>query len=204
MKDLSKKQREVYEFLKSEIKSKGFPPSVREICSAVGLSSTSTVHTHLGSLERKGYIRREPSKNRSIEILENNFYNHLRDIIDVPLLGRVTAGEPILAVEDIEDTFPIPFTYLNKYDDYFMLRVKGDSMIEKGIHSGDMIIVRKQQTAVNGDIVVALIDDSATVKTYYKERGHFRLEPANPDYEPIIVDELSIIGKVAGLIRFYR
>lgn len=200
---LSKKQKEVFEFLKKEIKAKGFPPSVREICAAVNLSSTSTVHAHLESLERKGYIRRNPTKNRSIEILEENFYNSMSEMVSVPLIGKVTAGEPILARENIEDTFPIPFAYLNKYDDYFMLRVKGDSMIEKGIQNGDMVIVRRQQSAGDGDMVVALIDDSATIKTFFKGKDNFRLEPANPAYEPIIVDDLSILGKITGLIRFY-
>lgn len=202
--ELSKRQRSVYEFIKLSIRSNGYPPSVREIGEAVGLSSTSTVHSHLETLEEKGYIRRKESKNRCIEVCENNFYDPKREMVYMPIIGKVAAGEPIFAEENVEDTFPMPLEYFSSNEDYFILRVSGDSMIEAGIHNRDMIIVRKQETARNGDIVVALIDDSATVKTFYKEKNHYRLQPENPHYDPIIVKEVSILGVVAGLFRTYR
>ena len=202
--NLSKRQKEIYEYIKKMIRDHGYPPSVREICAAIGLSSTSTVHTHLETLEKKGYIKKGNSKNRCIEILEQNFYTMNREMIHLPIVGRVAAGEPILAEENIEDTFPMPLEYFNTNDTYFMLRIQGDSMIDAGIHNRDMIIVRKQPFAKNGDIVVALIDDSATVKTFYKEKNRYRLQPENEYYEPIYVETVEILGVVTGLFRTYR
>ena len=199
---LSAKQALILDFLKKEIKRNGYPPTVREICDAVGLSSTSTVHAHLESLERKGYIRRSPAKNRSTEILEDNFYSSGRELAYVPILGDVAAGMPIFAEENIEDTFPIPIEHV-KNDTCFMLHVKGDSMMDEGILDGDLVLVRQQQTASNGDIVIALLDDSATVKTFYREAAHIRLQPANKAFAPMIMDDCEILGKVIGLYRRY-
>ncbi|MCL2421468.1 MAG: transcriptional repressor LexA [Defluviitaleaceae bacterium] len=199
---LSAKQQMILDFLKKEIKRNGYPPTVREICDAVGLSSTSTVHAHLESLERKGYIRRSPTKNRSTEILDENFYNNGHELAFVPIVGNVAAGVPILAEENIEDTFPIPIDQV-KNDPCFMLHVKGDSMIDEGIFDGDLVLVRQQQTATNGDIVIALIDDSATVKTFFREAGQIRLQPANKAFTPIVVNDCEILGKVIGLYRRY-
>ena len=203
MEKLTRMQKVVYNYLKSQIKENGYPPSVREICDAIGLSSTSSVHAHLETLTEKGWINRSKSKNRSIEILEEGFYSPLREVVNIPIVGTVAAGTPIYADENIEDTFPIPVEYLQTSSDHFMLRVRGDSMVDCGIFNNDLVIVRQQNTATNGDIVVALIDDSATVKTYYKERGHFRLQPENSEYSPIIVDEVAILGVVMGLFRKY-
>ena len=202
MNDLSAKQLEILSYMKNEVSQKGYPPSVREICMAVGLKSTSTVHGHLERLEKKGYIRRDPTKPRAIEILDpSDNIIHKREMVDVPIVGNVTAGVPILAVENIEDTFPIPIEYVNN-DEVFMLRVKGDSMIEAGIFNKDLILVRQQSFADNGDIVVALLDDDyATVKTFYKEKDHIRLQPENAALSPIIVSDVSIVGKVIGLFR---
>lgn len=197
---LTEKQQLVYDFLKKQIKTKGYPPTVREICEAVNLSSTSTVHSHLESLEKKGYIRKSPSKNRSIEILEENFYDKPGDIVYVPIVGNVAAGAPILATENIEGTFPIPVDYINN-NDVFMLRIKGDSMTDAGIFHRDLVLVAQQPWADNGDIVVALIDDSATVKTFYQEEDHVRLQAENPAYQPILTKEVRILGKVIGLYR---
>ncbi|MDR1536735.1 MAG: transcriptional repressor LexA [Clostridiales bacterium] len=199
---LSRKQEQILSFLKSEIRKKGYPPTVREICDAVQLSSTSTVHTHLESLERKGYIKRSPAKNRSIEILEDNFYGFSDKVVSVPIVGQVTAGAPILAQENIEGSFPIPVDYIPN-SDVFILTVKGDSMIDVGIHDKDFIIVSQQPSADNGDIVVALLEDSATVKTFFQEEDHIRLQPANASFEPIIVEDCKILGKVVGLYRKY-
>jgi len=199
---LSAKQQLILDFIKKEIKKNGYPPTVRETCDAVGLSSTSTVHAHLETLERKGYIRRSPTKNRSTEILEDNFYNNSREYVNVPIVGNVAAGMPILAEENIEDTFPIPIDHV-KNDKCFMLYVKGDSMSDEGIFDGDLVLVRQQQTASNGDIVIAMIEDSATVKFFYREAGHIRLEPANKAYSPLITDDCEILGKVIGLYRRY-
>ena len=175
---LSEKQRKILDFLKQEILTRGYPPSVREICDAVGLKSTSTVHGYLERLEKKGLIRRDPTKPRAIEILDDTTYVFKKELVNVPIVGRVTAGQPILAVENIEDTFPIPAQYLhNTQNDVFMLSVKGDSMIEAGILDGDLVIIEKKPTAQNGDMVVALIEDEATVKTFYKEVDHIRLQP---------------------------
>ena len=203
MEKLTRMQKVVYNYLKSQIKENGFPPSVREICDAIGLSSTSSVHAHLETLAAKGWIKRSKAKNRSIEILEEGFYSPLREVVNVPILGTVAAGSPIYADENVEDTFPIPVEYLQTSSDHFMLRIRGDSMADCGIFNNDLVIVRQQNTATNGDIVVALIDDSATVKTYYKERGRFRLQPENSEYSPIIVDEVTILGIVTGLFRKY-
>ncbi|ADQ46076.1 SOS-response transcriptional repressor LexA [Caldicellulosiruptor bescii] len=198
-KQLTKKQEEILEFIKKRIKEKGYPPAVREICEATGLKSTSTVHGHLTRLEKKGYIRRDPSKPRAIEIVDEEFYVH-RNVVQLPLVGKVTAGEPILAVENIEETMTLPYDLVGT-EDAFLLRVRGDSMIEAGIFDNDIIIVRRQNVAENGDIVVALIDDEATVKRFYKEHDHIRLQPENKAMEPIIVKDVKILGKVIGLIR---
>ena len=204
MEKLSQKQFEILEYMKKAVREKGYPPSVREICDAVGLKSTSTVHGHLERLERKGYIRRDPAKPRAIEIFSDNDSvnsdGSSRELIEVPIVGTVTAGIPILATENIEDTFPIPSDYAPN-GNIFMLRVKGDSMINAGIFNKDLIMVRQQNTADNGDIVVALIEDFATIKTYYKENGYIRLQPENPTMSPIIVRDVSILGKVVGLYR---
>ncbi|HHU49029.1 MAG TPA: transcriptional repressor LexA [Clostridiales bacterium] len=202
---LSEKQRKILDFLKQEILTRGYPPSVREICDAVGLKSTSTVHGYLERLEKKGLIRRDPTKPRAIEILDDTTYVFKKELVNVPIVGRVTAGQPILAVENIEDTFPIPAQYLhNTQNDVFMLSVKGDSMIEAGILDGDLVIIEKKPTAQNGDMVVALIGDEATVKTFYKEVDHIRLQPENSAMEPIIVKDVTILGKVIGVIRMFH
>lgn len=200
---ITAKQQEILDFIKSEILQKGYPPAVRDICEAVHLKSTSSVHSHLETLEKNGYIRRDPTKPRAIEIMDENFYMLRREVVNVPMLGTVAAGQPILAVENIDSYFPIPAEYLPKGES-FMLKVKGDSMINAGIFDGDQIIVQKRNTAENGDMVVALVDDSATVKTFYKEKGHYRLQPENDTMEPIIVNEVSILGKVCGVIRVFQ
>ena len=201
---ISKKQSEILEYIKQEIVSRGFPPAVREICEAVGLKSTSSVHSHLETLEKNGYIRRDPTKPRAIEILDENFGMLRRDMVNVPMVGRVAAGQPILAEENIEGYFPVPAEFMPK-EPTFMLQVKGESMINAGILNGDHILVKEQKTAENGEKVVALIDDSATVKTYYKENGHYRLQPENDYMEPIIVEcNLEILGKVIGVFRFMK
>ena len=193
-------QREILEYIKETILKKGYPPAVREICEAVRLKSTSSVHSHLEQLEKNGYIRRDPTKPRTIEIIDDTFNLARREVVNVPLLGTVAAGAPILAQENIENYFPIPVEMLpNK--EIFMLKVKGDSMIDAGIYNGDRVIVAKADTARNGEIVVALVDDSATVKTFYKEKGRFRLQPQNASMDPIILDEVQILGKVIGLFR---
>lgn len=200
---ISEKQREILEYIKSEIVNKGYPPAVRDICEAVHLKSTSSVHSHLETLEKNGYIRRDPTKPRAIEIMDDSFNMVRREVVNVPLIGRVAAGEPILAVENVEMYFPIP-AELMPNQDCFLLEVHGESMVEAGIFDGDNILVKKQATASNGDIVVALVDDSATVKTFYKENGHFRLQPENSSMDPIIVDQVEILGKVFGVMRFFR
>jgi len=200
---ITTKQKEILEFLKAEILSKGYPPAVREICEAVGLRSTSSVHAHLEALEENGYIRRDPTKPRAIEIMDDNFNLTRREMVNIPIVGRVAAGQPILAVENIENYFPIPTEYLRLTNqDLFMLKVKGESMIEAGICDGDLVVVASQNTARNGDMVVALVEDSATVKTFYKENDYYRLQPENSSMEPIIVDEVEILGKVVGVMRF--
>ncbi len=197
---ISKKQTEILEYIKSEILNKGYPPSVRDICAAVELKSTSSVHAHLETLEKNGYIRRDPSKSRTIEIIDDNFNLTRRELVNVPEVGTVAAGAPLLAVQNIENYFPIPAEMLPNAET-FMLTVKGDSMVNAGIFEGDKLIVSKQETARNGQIVVALIEDGATVKRFYKEDGHIRLQPENDFMDPIIVPDCRILGKVIGLIR---
>ena len=197
---ITKKQTEILEYIKSQILNKGYPPSVRDICTAVNLKSTSSVHAHLETLEKNGYIRRDPTKPRAIEIIDDNFNLTRREVVNVPLIGQVAAGQPLLAVENITSYFPIPAEFIPK-EEVFMLNVKGESMVNAGIYDGDQIIVKQQSTASNGEIVVALVDDSATVKRFYKENGHIRLQPENDFMEPIIVYSCAIIGKVIGLIR---
>ena len=198
---ISAKQKEILEYIKGEILSKGYPPAVREICEAVDLKSTSSVHSHLETLEKNGYIRRDPTKPRAIEILDDDFNLTRREVVNVPIVGHVAAGEPILATENIENYFPIPVEYMPN-EETFMLKVKGESMINAGIFNGDNVLVKKQPNADNGDTVVALVDDSATVKTFYKEDGYYRLQPENDTMDPIIVKECSILGKVFGVFRF--
>lgn len=201
--DLSPRQIEILQYIHRITKEKGYPPSVREIGKAVGLSSSSTVHGHLAQLENKGYIRRDPSKPRAIEILASNDHTDNSPMIPVPLLGQITAGEPILATENIEEVISLPFSLVRHYD-VFMLSVVGDSMIEAGIHDGDYVIVKQQSTAENGDIVAALLDEEATVKRFYKEKDYVRLQPENPQYAPIYTREVTILGKVIGLYRHIR
>ena len=199
---ITKKQSEILEYIKSEILNRGFPPAVREICEAVNLKSTSSVHSHLETLEKNGYIRRDPTKPRAIEIIDDNFNLVRREVVNVPIVGRVAAGEPILAVENIESYFPIPAEFMPNVQT-FMLTVQGESMINAGIFDGDQILVQEQSVANNGDMVVALVEDSATVKTFYKEDGYYRLQPENDNMEPIIVrGDLQILGKVIGVFRF--
>ncbi|MGE5561280.1 MAG: transcriptional repressor LexA [Chloroflexota bacterium] len=198
---LTERQREILDFIKRELRTKGYPPSVREIGEAIGLSSSSTVHGHLARLEEKGLIRRDPTKPRAIEVHD---YDHAIPyagrVINVPVVGRVTAGQPILAVENIEETFPLPIEFARD-DNTFLLVVRGESMIEAGIFDGDYVLVRQQEHAQNGDIVVAMIEDEATVKRFFREDGHFRLQPENRYMDPIIVDDVRILGKVMGLFR---
>lgn len=199
---ISKKQQEILEYIKHEIINRGFPPAVREICEAVNLKSTSSVHSHLETLEKNGYIRRDPTKPRAIEIVDDNFNLVRREMVNVPIIGRVAAGEPLLAIENIESYFPIPAEFMPN-SQTFILNVKGESMINAGILDGDNVIVEQCSSADNGDMVVALVDDSATVKTFYKEDGYYRLQPENDYMDPIIVrGELQILGKVIGVFRF--
>lgn len=197
------KQQEILDFIKSEILAKGYPPAVREICEAVHLKSTSSVHSHLETLEKNGYIRRDPTKPRAIEIMDDEFNLCRREIINIPIIGQIAAGEPIFAEQNIEGYFPI-LPEDAPSGNAFMLNVRGESMINIGIFDGDKILVKEQNTASNGDIVVALVGDSATVKTYYKESGHYRLQPENDSMEPIIVDEVEVLGRVVGLFRSYH
>ena len=200
---ISSKQREILEYIKAEILNKGYPPAVREICEAVKLKSTSSVHAHLETLEKNGYIRRDPTKPRAIEIVDENFNLTRREMVNVPIVGRVAAGEPILAVENIENYFPIPAEFMPN-EQTFILQVQGESMVNAGILDGDYILVEQQTTANDGDMVVALVDDSATVKTFYKENGYYRLQPENDFMEPIIVSDVMIMGKVIGTFRFFK
>nr|WP_330390942.1 transcriptional repressor LexA [Tindallia magadiensis] len=197
------KQKCVLNFLKETVLQRGYPPSVREIGEAVDLKSTSTVHSHLTNLEKKGYIKRDPAKPRAIEIInyQNQDQNISKRMINVPLVGKVTAGEPVLATENIEDVFPLPVDFLDTSEDIFMLTIEGSSMIEAGILDGDQVIVKKQSTAENGDIVVALLEDEATVKRFFKEEKGFRLQPENCHMEPLYVSEVFILGRIIGLIR---
>lgn len=201
---ISVKQQEILDYIKSEIMNRGFPPSVRDICEAVHLKSTSSVHSHLETLEKNGYIRRDPTKPRAIEIIDDNFNLTRREVVNVPLIGHVAAGQPLLAVENVENYFPIPSEFMPNAQVY-MLKVQGGSMINAGILDGDYVVVEQKNTASNGEMVVALVEDSATVKTFYKENGYFRLQPENDYMDPIIVrGELQILGKVIGVFRFMR
>ena len=198
---ISSKQQEILSYIKDEILSRGYPPSVREICDAVHLKSTSSVHSHLETLEKNGYIRRDPTKPRAIEILDDEFGIQRREMVSIPIVGRVAAGEPILATENIESYYPMPVDLLPNAD-LFMLKVRGESMIDAGIFDGDHVIIQHQSTARNGDIVCALVDDSATIKTFYKEDGYYRLQPQNDALSPIITRQCEILGKVIALVRF--
>ncbi|WP_394522101.1 transcriptional repressor LexA [Lacrimispora sp. JR3] len=197
---ITPKQQEILEYIKQTILKKGYPPAVREICEAVHLKSTSSVHSHLETLEEKGYIRRDPTKPRTIEIIDDCFNLTRRELVNVPVLGTVAAGQPLYAEENIENYYPIPSELLPN-GETFMLKVRGNSMINAGILEGDQIIVEHCPTAANGEIVVALVEDSATVKRFFKENGHYRLQPENDSMEPIIVDHVEILGKVIGLFR---
>ena len=211
--ELGKREKDILSFIEKQIKQNGYPPSVREIGKAVGLSSTATVHGYLTKLEQKGYIKKENQKGRTLRLLKGtknknqtelkedskSFYTS-KELVEVPVIGKITAGEPILAVENISDTFPIPIDFVGNSES-FMLTVRGESMIEAGILDGDYILVKKQNVAQNGDIVVALIEDEATVKTFYKEKDHIRLQPQNSAMDPIIVKNCEILGKVAGVFR---
>ena len=201
---ISAKQREILEYIKSEILSRGYPPAVREICEAVNLKSTSSVHSHLETLEKNGFIRRDPTKPRAIEICDDNFQMVRTETASLPVIGTVAAGTPILAEENIDSYFPVPAEILPNGEPSFVLKVKGDSMINVGIFNGDQIFVQQCNTARNGDLIVALVDDSATVKTFYKEKDHIRLQPENDDMDPIIVDDCQILGKVFGVFRYFK
>lgn len=200
---ISKKQQEILDYIKECILQKGYPPAVREICEAVNLKSTSSVHSHLGTLEKNGYIRRDPTKPRCIEIVEDSFNLSRRELINVPIVGTVTAGQPILAIENIESYFPITPDFVSNRE-VFMLKVRGDSMINVGIFDGDLLLVEQTPSAQNGDIVIALLDDSVTVKRFFKENDHFRLQPENDFMSPIITDKLEIVGKAIGLFRSFK
>ena len=203
---ITSKQQEILEYIKDTILKKGYPPAVREICEAVHLKSTSSVHSHLETLEKNGYIRRDPTKPRAIEIVDDNFNLVRRETVNVPIIGKVAAGEPLLAVQNVEGYFPIPSEYMpNKQT--FMLVVQGDSMINAGIFSGDYVVVEKQENAENGDKVVALVEDSATIKTFYKEKDHIRLQPENDFMDPIVISpdqQFQVLGKVIGVFRFMK
>ena len=200
MSELKDKQLLIYEFLKDFTSQKGYPPTVREICKAVGLKSTSSVHGHLKQLEKEGLIKRDPTKPRALEIVDSVIK---KEMINVPIIGKVTAGLPILANENIEDSFTLPLDYVKHNNDLFMLKVSGSSMIKAGILDGDLAIIEKTQTASNGDKIVALIENEATLKTFYRENDHIRLQPENDEMEPIIVDNCSILGKLIGIYRTY-
>ncbi len=200
---ISKKQEEILEYIKSELLSKGYPPAVREICEAVHLKSTSSVHSHLETLEKNGYIRRDPTKPRAIEIMDDTFNLTRREVVNVPVIGRVAAGAPILAEENIENYFPIPMEFMPN-EKTFLLSVKGESMINAGILDGDYVLIKQQSNAENGDMVVALIEDGATVKTFYREEGVIRLQPENDAMEPFILEDVTILGKVVAVMRFFR
>ncbi len=199
---ISDKQQEILEYIKSQIVERGFPPSVRDICSAVHLKSTSSVHSHLETLEKNGYIKRDPTKPRAIEILDDSFNMIRREMISIPVLGQVAAGEPILAEQNIQEYIPFPAEYVTKNQAY-LLRVHGESMVNAGILDGDLVLVEACNTAHNGEIIVAMIEDGATVKRFYKEDGHIRLQPENDAMDPIIVKDCSILGKVRGVFRLF-
>ncbi|MBM7867262.1 transcriptional repressor LexA [Heliobacterium gestii] len=199
--ELSERQKLILNYIRTEIRRRGYPPSVREIGDAVGLTSSSTVHGHLNRLEKAGFIRRDPAKPRALEVLAPDEEDGAkRPLIDIPILGRISAGRPILATENIENTFPLPLDFIRS-DQVFILTVRGESMINAGIHDGDLVIVRIQQTADNGDIVVALLGDEATVKRFFKEKDYYRLQPENDYMEPILIKEVHILGKVIALLR---
>ena len=215
--ELNEREKSILAYIETQVRKEGYPPSVREICKAVGLSSTATVHTYLNKLKEKGYIAKEDQKGRTLKVIKGGKYKNqeyisqmqnnenqdiytAKELVNVPVIGKITAGEPILAVENITDTFPIPVDFIGNSES-FMLKVRGESMIEAGILDGDLILVKKQNTAENGDIVVALIGEEATVKTFYKENGYIRLQPENSALEPIIVPMCEILGKVAGVFR---
>ena len=200
---ISKKQEEILEYIKSELLSKGYPPAVREICEAVHLKSTSSVHSHLETLEKNGYIRRDPTKPRAIEIMDDTFNLTRREVVNVPVIGRVAAGAPILAEENIENYFPIPMEFMPN-EKTFLLSVKGESMINAGILDGDYVLIKQQSNAENGDMVVALVEDGATVKRFFKEEGVYRLQPENDFMDPIIVESVEILGKEIGVFRIMK
>ena len=200
MRQVRDKQNEIYEFLKTYTDNKGYPPSVREICEAVGLKSTSSVHGHLKRLESKGLIKRDPTKPRALEIKDDSIK---KEIINVPIIGKVTAGLPILANENIEEVFPIPLDYISHNQELFILNISGDSMINAGIFDGDLAIIEKCKTAKNGEIVVVLIENEATIKRFYKEKNHIRLQPENDNMEAIIVNNCKLLGRLVGLFRSY-
>ncbi|MDR2889146.1 MAG: transcriptional repressor LexA [Lachnospiraceae bacterium] len=200
---ISSKQQEILEYIKEQILHRGFPPSVRDICEAVNLKSTSSVHSHLETLEKNGYIRRDPTKPRAIEICDDNFQMIRTDMVSIPVLGYVAAGQPIFAEEHIESYFPIPAEVVPSGES-FILKVRGDSMINAGIFNGDRVFVNACNSVNNGDMAVALIDDSAKVKTFYRENGHIRLQPENDEMEPIIVPDCQVLGKVFGVLRLFN
>ena len=200
---ISTKQQEILDYIKDQILKRGFPPSVRDICEAVKLKSTSSVHSHLETLEKNGYIRRDPTKPRAIEICDDSFHMIRTEMVSLPIIGRVAAGEPIFAEENIESYFPVPAEVVPPGES-FVLKVKGDSMINVGIFDGDQVFVNVCNSVRNGEMAVALIDDSATVKTFYKENGRIRLQPENDDMDPIIVDDCQVLGKVFGVMRIFH
>lgn len=204
MEELTARQQEILNYIKTEVQKKGYPPSVREIGEAVGLSSSSSVHAHLEKLEEMGYLRRDPTKPRAIEVLTEDSsigpFNSVNNLQYVPIVGSVTAGAPILAEQNIEEYFPLPKDF-SRAEDVFMLKVRGDSMINAGIFDGDMVIVNKEPSAKNGDIIVALLGEEATVKRFYKETNQVRLQPENEKYDPILTTDVQVLGKVVGLIR---
>jgi len=202
MEEEKDKQTEIYEFLKTYTENKGYPPSVREIGEAVALKSTSTVHGHLKRLEKKGMIKRNPSKPRALEIAELS--TPKQEMINIPIVGKITAGLPILATENIEDTFPLPIDFIKHDRELFMLRVSGESMVNVGVRNNDLAIIESASDAINGDIVIALIDDSATIKRFFKEKDHIRLQPENDAMEPILVNDCKILGKLVGIFRSYK
>ena len=199
-KGLTKRQREILGYVMDSMQERGYPPSVREIGAALGLTSSSTVHSHLAALEKKGFIHRDPSKPRAIEILKDGASQPPKRVVNVPILGRIAAGQPIFAEENIEDVFPLPRDFVRE-DAAFILRVRGDSMIGAGIHDGDYLVIRQQATANNGEIVAALIGDEATVKRFYRERDHIRLQPENSAMSPIIANDVTVLGKAVALVR---
>lgn len=209
MQSLTDREKLILDYMRKELRRKGYPPTVREMCASLDIKSTSTAHKDIASLEEKGYIRKDPSKPRAIEILdslpEDSFSTEKTEVIEIPLVGQIAAGTPILAEENIEDSFPVPARYIGK-GDYFMLTVKGESMIEAGIFDGDYILVKQQPVADNGDIVVAMVDgfeSEATVKTFYKEKDHVRLQPENSTMSPIILNDVKILGLVKGVFRYF-